>query len=186
MARLTKLLWLLLIGSTALSVKAVTPETPYTRIVERNVFDLHPPVVQQAPPPKPPALPKITLTGITTILGRHVAYLTITGVKPGEAPQPVMMSEGQEINGIQVTNIDKQAGIVKVINGSETQILEFELPKPADFQPMKIETVPIAAPVQVRNETAMSPEEQAALMEVHRVKLQQEGNPASELLPPLN
>lgn len=186
MARLKKLLWLLLIGTTAPSVKALTPETPYARIAERNVFDLHPPVVQPAPPPKPLPLPKIALTGITTILGRHVAYLTITGVKPGEAPQPVMMSEGQEINGVQVTNIDKRAGIVKVINGGESQILEFELPKSSDFQPVKIEMAPIGPPVQVRNQTSMSPEEQAALMEVQRIKLRQEGNPASELLPPLN
>jgi hypothetical protein len=186
MARYKKLLWLLLMGSTALSVKALTPENPYARITERNVFYLHGPVAVETPLPKPPVLPKITLTGITTILGRPIAYLTITGVKAGEPPQLVMMSEGQGANDIQVTGIDKQAGIVKVINGVEAQILEFEQPKSSGMEPVKIEASPVAPPVQARNETPISPEVQAALIEVQRVKLQQENDPASELLPPLN
>jgi hypothetical protein len=188
MVRFKKVLWMFFIGWSALCAKALTLETPYDGIAGRNVFNLHPAVAAEPPPPKQLPLPKITLTGISTILGKQMAYITINGIKSGEAPQSLMMAEGQGGEGIRITSIDKQAGTVKVINGVEEQVLGFEPPKSSGDQPMKVQmSLPMNVPqVQPRTETPMSPEAQAALMEVQRVKFQQEKNPASQLLPPLN
>jgi len=129
MVRFKKILWMFFIGWSALCAKALTLETPYDGIAGRNVFNLHAPVAAESAPPKPTPLPKITLTGISTILGKQIAYITINGIKAGEASQSLMMAEGQGVEGIKITSIDKQAGTVKVINGVEAQILGFELPK---------------------------------------------------------
>src|ERR1700722_12983016 len=73
------------VSSGAQSSDGAGSGSPYTGIVERNVFNLH-------DPPKPPdpadlikkdPLPKLTLTGITTILGKKVTFLTIPAPKPG-------------------------------------------------------------------------------------------------------
>ena len=102
--------------------------SPYTGIVERNVFNLH-------DPPKPPdpadlikkdPLPKLTLTGITTILGKKVTFLTIPATKPGGTPQSFMLAEGQAQEEIEVQQIDEKAGVVKVLNHGEAQTLDFE------------------------------------------------------------
>jgi hypothetical protein len=111
MACSKKPIWLLLMGASALSVKALTLATPYDAIAKRNLFQLHPAVAAEAPPPKPLPLPKIALTGITTILGRRVAFITINGVRAGDAPQSLMVVEGQVVNGIEVKSIDERAGI---------------------------------------------------------------------------
>ena len=101
---------------------------PYGAIVERNVFNLHAP-----PPPLNPAdlikktpPPKITLTGITTILGTKKTFLTTPPAKPGSPPESIGLSEGQAQNDIEVKSIDEKAGIVQVINHGEPQTLDFE------------------------------------------------------------
>jgi hypothetical protein len=105
-----------------------TSSKPYSSIVERNVFNLHAP-----PPPlnpadlikkQPPA--KITLTGITTILGRKITFLTTPPTKSGAPPDSIGLSEGQAQNDIEVKSIDEKAGIVQVINHGEPQTLDFE------------------------------------------------------------
>lgn len=138
MVRFKKLLWLLLMGSLALNATALTLETPYDAIAKRNLFHLQPAVVAEAPPPKSTPLPKLTLTGVTTILGRRVAFITISGVKAGDAPQSLMVTEGEVVNGIEVKSIDERAGIVNVVNGGEWQILDFDPAKSSDGQPIKI------------------------------------------------
>jgi hypothetical protein len=102
-------------------------ENPYSAIVERNVFNLHPP-----PPPLNPAdlikktpPPKITLTGITTILGKKAAWLTVPPTKPGAAPESVMLTEGQAQNEIEVKSIDERAQVVQVVNHGEPETLDF-------------------------------------------------------------
>src|SRR5580765_7113869 len=71
----------------ALAVTIDNPAgNPYQGIVDRNVFGLRPP----PPPPDPelnkPPPPKITLTGITTILGNARALMKTPppAAKPGE------------------------------------------------------------------------------------------------------
>ena len=119
-------------------------DSPYSAIIERNVFNLHAP-----PPPINPAdlikhtpPPKITLTGITTILGKKVTFLTTPPVKPGAPPDAVMLTEGQALNDIEVKRIDEKANVVDVINHGEAQTLDFENngAKPSGAPPLAMPT----------------------------------------------
>src|SRR6185437_13265595 len=100
----------------ALAATSRVTDTPYNAIVERNVFNLHPPIPREDSSAliKPTPPPKITLTGITTILGKKVAFLTTPALKPGTQPENAMLAEGQALNDIEVQSIDEKAGIVKV------------------------------------------------------------------------
>src|SRR5260221_849290 len=67
-----------------------TSDNPYQSIVDRNVFSLKPP----APPADPaevnkPTVVKITLTGVTTILGNKRVLMKTAPPpgKPGEGPK---------------------------------------------------------------------------------------------------
>ncbi len=165
-------------------------DSPYAGIVGRNVFGLSAPVVSHDPPAtKPIALPKITLTGITTILGRSVAFITVAGVKPGEAAESFMLAEGQGVNDIEVKNIDERAGVVSIVNHGELQLLDFVhdgAKTPASLEPALNQPIsPRPAPLPgVRSAAPLTPEEQVALIEIQRMKLQQENNPSHNLLPP--
>jgi hypothetical protein len=110
----------------------------YDSIVERNVFNLH-----AAPPPVNPAdlikktpPPKITFTGITTILGKKLALLTFPVSKPNTPPVSVMLAEGQAQDEIEVKSIDEKAGVVQIINHGEPQTLDFEHDAPKGSGPM--------------------------------------------------
>jgi hypothetical protein len=132
-----KMLACMVVGSFALGTvaNAITPDAtdnPYQSIIDRNVFSLKP-----APPPpdpaeanKPQAL-KITLTGITTILGNKRVLMKTAPPpgKPGEAPkteQSYILTEGQREGEIEVISIDEKAGSVKVNNAGTVQTLTFE------------------------------------------------------------
>jgi len=117
-----------------------TSESPYNAIIERNVFNLHapPPPVNPADLIKKTPPPKITLTGITTILGQKKTFLTLPAIKPGAAPESMMLAEGQAYNEIEVKRIDEKAGVVEVVNHGETQTLDFDQngAKPTGAPPM--------------------------------------------------
>jgi hypothetical protein len=177
-----------------------TAGQPYDGIVERNVFNLHAPppainpadLVQHTPPPK------ITFTGITTILGKKLAFLTIPAAKPGALPESMMLAEGQAQNEVEVKQIDEKAGIVKVVNHGEAQTLDFDhdgakptgapaptmLPPPSAPPPNVMPGNVIRPLRSLPPRSSLSPEEQVALIEVQRVKYQQENNPISHILPP--
>jgi hypothetical protein len=116
----------------ARGVPAEAPDNPYQSIIDRNVFSLKPP----PPPPDPteankPQVVKITLTGITTILGNKRVLMKAAPpqAKPGEAPkteQSYILTEGQRDGDIEVIQIDDKAGSVKVNNGGTVQTLTFE------------------------------------------------------------
>lgn len=204
---------------------------PYQGIVERNVFNLHapPPPINPADLVKHEPPPKITFTGITTILGRKLAFLTIPGAKPGAPPDSMALAEGQAENDVEVKQIDDRAGIVKVINHGEVETLDFEhngaKPAPPPANVPHVTTLPppgapppgvIRPPANVirplrslptrgapfsengngeggavgqgafggQSAAPLTPEEQVALIEVQRVKYQEENNPIAKLLPP--
>ena len=102
---------------------------PYQEIVARNVFALtNPP-----PPPRPednkPPPPKITLTGITSILGKKRALMKVqTPAKPGakQEEQSFILTEGQRDGEIEVLEIDEKAGTVKVNDFGTITNLSFE------------------------------------------------------------
>jgi hypothetical protein len=121
--------------TTARAVPADSSESsdnPYQSIVDRNVFSLKPP-----PPPADPAevnkptVVKITLTGVTTILGNKRVLMKTAPPpgKPGQGPaseQSYILTEGQREGDIEVIEIDEKLGSVKVNNGGTIQTLTFE------------------------------------------------------------
>ena len=116
---------LCLVGGFALHVAANeatsdSPNNPYQSIVDRNVFALKPP----PPPPdpeatKPPPV-KITLTGITTILGKRALLKSPAPPgMPGEPAKPELsyiLAPGQREGDIEVLDIDEVGGNVKLRN----------------------------------------------------------------------
>jgi len=117
------------LGLGARALIADVPGNPYQGIVERNVFNLKPlpPAGPAEPPPAP--VPKITLTGITTILGNKRALMKV--LEPPKPPQPAkeesyILTEGQRDGEIEVLAIDEQAGSVKVNNHGTVQELTFD------------------------------------------------------------
>ena len=180
-------MFLLVISFAAVDAGALeVQQSPYDKIAERNLFQLHAATVLiKDSAPKPPPLRKVTLTGITTILKRTVAFITIEGTK-GQPAESMMIEESQALDGIEVRAIDEKAGVVKILNGDEMQILNFELPNSSGTQPSQPRMIPSApAPqMQVRPEATLTSEEQTALIELQRIKFQQEGNPSRLLLPP--
>jgi hypothetical protein len=110
-----------------------TSGNPYQSIVDRNVFSLKPPPPQADPVEvnKPTAL-KITLTGITTILGNKRVLMKTPPPpsKPGQGQpqteQSYILTEGQREGEIEVLEIDERAGSVKVNNAGSIQTLTFE------------------------------------------------------------
>ena len=140
----------LLSASAMVLTSATAVENPYSSIVERNVFNLHPP-----PPPINPAdlikktpPPKITFTGITTILGKKLALLTYPAPasKPNTPPISVMLAEGQAQDEIEVKSIDEKAQVVQIINHGEEQTLDFEHDAPKGSGPIP-GSVPIPTPL---------------------------------------
>jgi hypothetical protein len=177
---------LLALGVAALNVHALEArQSPYDKIAQRNLFQLHAAPILQPPQPTVNPPPKVTLTGITTILGKRLAFITIEGTKahPGES---MILAEREAANGIEVKGIDERAGVVRILNGGEWQILNFEAPKVSGMRanPAPMALPPLARSAQARLETFMTPEEQAALIELQRIKFQQEGNSTHKILPP--
>jgi hypothetical protein len=119
-------------AASAVTSQTEAPGNPYQSIIDRNVFSLKPP-----PPPVDPAettkptVVKITLTGITTILGNKRVLMKTAPPpgKPGEGPktdQSYILTEGQREGDIEVIQIDDKAGSVKVNNAGTIQTLTFE------------------------------------------------------------
>ena len=104
-------------------------DNPYKVIFERNLFALRPPATGRivAPPPAPSST--IVLTGITTVLGEKRAFLEIT--PPAKPPGPgkqisCILAEREREQGIEVLEIDSNAGSVKVSENGTVTTLTFE------------------------------------------------------------
>jgi hypothetical protein len=102
----------------------------YQIISERNAFGLRPPAEPLAVNSSPVPLPKITLTGITTILGDKRALMIVApvGSRPGDPNKELslIMTEGQREGEIEVLQIDEKAWSVKVKNSGTVLLLTFE------------------------------------------------------------
>jgi hypothetical protein len=117
------IVFVLVTGAKALSPDAA--DNPYQAIVERNVFGLKPPPVIDTNTPIIQPAAKITLTGITTILGKTQALMSVqTAGKP--QPEFFMLTEGQRAGEIEVLEIDEKGGTVKVTNQGIAQTLDFK------------------------------------------------------------
>gem|GEM_PF-3372601 len=122
------LLVVLISIANANALTADKADGPYDAIVARNVFRLQPPPshIENFQPNDVNPPPKVVLTGITSILGKDIAFITIAATKPGTTSESVMLAEGQILNEIQVRSIDSKAGIVQIVNNGEFQTLDFD------------------------------------------------------------
>jgi hypothetical protein len=158
MSRHRKILVCVLSGLVAGTGTRAVPnpsQHPYDKIPERNVFNLKP-----IPPPPPHPieevpLPKVTLTGITTLLGLKRAVLQAQTPARSGLPareQSYILAEGQRDGDIEVVEIDEAAGIVKIKAG--------EIPMTLDFvsNGVKPPTLPVqAAPTQTVTMPQLTP-----------------------------
>jgi hypothetical protein len=112
------------------SLYAITADNPYQGIVDRNVFGLKAPPAPVDPTElNKPQPPKITLTGITTILGNKRVLFKIQ--QPARPPEPAkeqsfIMTEGQREGQIEVMEIDVKAGAIKFNNYGSVMTLTME------------------------------------------------------------
>lgn len=157
-------IWVIISLLLSAGAEAVTPgnstsqasANQYQGIVDRNVFNLRPPPAPVNPADliKKQEPPKITLDGITTILGKKETFLSVPATKPGTPAQTLMLAEGQAEDDVEVTSIDEKAGVVKVINHGESETLDFDHngTKPvatapgAPGNPVTIPPIPAPAP----------------------------------------
>ena len=109
--------WVLSPSSRAATVEP--QEHPYQNIPAANVFRLRFPLPEQPPPPK------ITLQGITTVLGPYVLFKVRM---PGKPPEPAkeiacMLREGEREGEIEVVEINEKTGTAKFRNHGIEQVL---------------------------------------------------------------
>jgi hypothetical protein len=128
----------ILFGAFCVSVRA-EDSNPYVSIVARNVFSLVPmPTNNPADDKKPDPPAKITPNGIMTLFGQlQVLFKVATPPKPGEPAQDqsYVMSEGDRQDGIAVTKIDEQAGMITFDNHGVTQKLALTTAADASTSP---------------------------------------------------
>jgi hypothetical protein len=103
----------------------------YEKIPERNLFGLK--EIQSVQPtnntPVQLALPKVFLTGITTLGGFKRAFLSVQfPAKPGQPAkeESMMLTEGQRDDDIEVISIDENAKEVRVNNWGTVMALNFD------------------------------------------------------------
>jgi hypothetical protein len=144
----------------ALAIAPDSPANRYQAIPERNAFGLKPRPVVDSPPTSRPSIPKLILTGITTILGNKLVLMK--AVPPGNAPgqaikeESLMLTEGQRQGDIEVLNIDEKAGSVRVNNSGSIMTLTFEKDGAKLPNTPPLPTTPGGLPL-MTNATAVSP-----------------------------
>ena len=126
-------------------------QTPnqYASIARRNVFGLKEPVIKQDEPGPVVQLPKVFLTGITTVLNQRLAFLkTQPQAKPGGAAVELyfMLSPGQKQGEMEIIEIDEKAGRVKIIYAGTPMELTFDKDAPKSNPPANIAGQPGAMP----------------------------------------
>jgi hypothetical protein len=112
---------------------ADTVSNPYEPIVLRNPFGIKPvpePPAQPAAGP-PVALPKVILTGITTMFGPPKALIEITEAEPGKAAsiRKPILREGEKDGTVEVISIDAANASVRIKNSGFETNLNFEVAK---------------------------------------------------------
>ena len=122
------------------TAEAITADNPYTQtITNRNLFGLKPPVdpATLIAPPPPPNVPKVMLTGITTLMGGKRCILRVPRAARQQEPAKevsLFKAEGDPAEeGIQVLEIDLASARVKINNNGTMQTLDLakDAPKAA-------------------------------------------------------
>lgn len=114
------------------ALQAAPAGDPYATICQRDPFHLKPPPAVSVQAPHEP-LPRIHLTGITTILGgkRALFKVELPG-KPLDKAESYILTEGQKAGDLEVLRIDEKAALVKVdYSGTITNLTFDKLPPSA-------------------------------------------------------
>jgi len=122
----------LLPGTLVAGFSPTSSGNPYHQIVERNLFGLRPPQPPRVEPPPAP-LPKVMLTGITTILGNKRALLKIQfPAQPSKKAkeESCILAQGQRDGVIEVLEINEKTAQVKLDNSGTLSVITFEKPVP--------------------------------------------------------
>ncbi len=167
----------------ATSVPDASPE-PYFRIAVRNVFGLQP-AKPKSTEVRTVVLPRreVSLIGITTILERKRAVLAVADAERHGPKEWLMLAEGQMQDGIEVRKIDENAEVARIVNRDETKTLKLVHDYPV------VPAVPptIEMPrrgVESHDPPPLTPEQAALLIELQRIKYQEDGDPTANILPP--
>ncbi len=170
--------------SAAATILPDAPPEPYFRIVVRNAFGLQP--LKTKPTEVQPAiLPhrEVSLIGITTILDRKRAVVAVTDAGRRDPKEYLMLAEGQMQDGIEVKKIDENEEAAQIVNRDEAKTLKLAHEYP--MVPIAPPTIEMPRPdVDSRAQQPLTPEQVALMIEVQRVKYQQDGDPTAKILPP--
>src|SRR5262245_29618113 len=98
-------------------------DSPYDRIPQRNPFGLVP-KIEKPPEVVHEPLPNVLLTGITTILKKKLALITMQ--LPKGQPESCILGEGERRGDVEVQHIDEVAGVVQVTVRGTPQSLDFK------------------------------------------------------------
>jgi hypothetical protein len=132
------------IGAVLCAAWTVAADSPYERIAQRNPFALVPkpkptPEIVQEP------LPNVLLTGITTILKKKLALITMQ--LPKGQPESCILGEGERRGEVEVVRIDETAGVVQVTVRGTSLSLDFKANgAKANATPAMASVAPVAAP----------------------------------------
>jgi hypothetical protein len=124
--------WAWVLGCVAASLPVVAAATtevtpgdsnPYGVISDRNVFHLNPPpVVDPNPPPKPPDLPKVFLSGFQKVGDRLKVYLAIPAKDPKDTVY-LSLQQGEKGSDVEIVKVNEDKGAVDILNGGTPETL---------------------------------------------------------------
>lgn len=123
---------IVLVGCACVCVgagEAVPQSSGYELIPKKNVFRLKEPAQQLPVTQTNPPLPKVYLTGISTMMNQRLAFLRVPAAAKSGTPvaeQSMMLAEGQREGDIEVLGVDPAAGHVKIRQAGEVVDLTFE------------------------------------------------------------
>jgi hypothetical protein len=107
----------MLVSSAAYAETSGADANPYAIISDRNVFHLNPePIHDDAPPPKPPDLPKVLLSGFQKVGERLKVYLAIPSKDPKETTAYLALQVGEKENDVEIVKVREEKGEVDILN----------------------------------------------------------------------
>lgn len=134
-------------GTASAAINSNDAGHPYDSIIARNVFDIHPALIQTTSTP-PPVLPRVHLIGLCTILGCKQAYFAVqTPAAPGKPAAPdkyFTLLEGQSADMLEVVAIDVRNRQVTIKTNGELSTVTFDSYK-IQPSPSTVQAVPPSA-----------------------------------------
>lgn len=114
---------------TMVGVTLRSESNGFSNIPKRNMFGLKPPLPAPAVTNQPAPPAKVSLTGITTLLGKKKAFMILHPFSSHAALSndvALSLGEGESASQVKVTEIDERSGLVKIMNAGTPMTLSFE------------------------------------------------------------